>query len=273
MQQKEQKIINAYLNDKTLSLKDIQKLFGITRYSLDKLFKKNNIAKRKNQSEYCQKSRKWFFDEQFFLNETPETAYFMGFCLADGSLFKPAKSKYYTWYIGIHNKDNSILEQFCKWINIPKNHIRSYGYKNVIRLTSKFFDRDFSKWGIVQNKTYEAIPPNIRLDIIKYFLIGLIDGDGSIGCEPGKGYKFNLVSNKIITKWFETTIRSLGYNGKLTYEDNPDKVWNRIRITNKKDVLELAQILDINHCDFCLDRKWKTLKSILVRENLSNTND
>ncbi len=259
----EKKIIKTYLENIHVSLMDIKKTFNITRADLDKLFIKYGVSKRKNQSELIQKSRKWFFDEQFFLSETPETAYFMGFCLADGSLYKPTKSKYYRWYIGIHHKDKVLLEQFCKWLNLPTDHIKRYGSKSIISLMGKFFDRDFSKWGMVQNKTYNPIIPDIKKEFIRHFLIGLIDGDGSISFGKKTGYKFNLVCNKIITKWFENSIRELGYVGKLTYEDNPKKCWNRIRITNKKDILDLANILDINNSCFCLDRKWNAIKQCL----------
>jgi len=218
------KVCKTYKENKQISLNDIKKMFNINRYDLDRILSKNKIIKRKNQSKYIQKNRKLFFNEQFFLQKTPETAYFMGFCLADGSLFKP-KNGNWTWYIGIHFKDFCIIKMFLKWLNLKNKDYYKYKYKRIIRLTGHFFSKDFSNWGIVPNKTYEAVKPKIiSKNLIKPFLIGLLDGDGSISFDKKRGYKISLVCNTKIIKWFIKTIKSLGYTEKVTLKKYSKKI-------------------------------------------------
>src|SRR5690606_20301179 len=156
---KEQEIIETYVNNIEISLNDIQKMYNVGRRALNTILKRNGITKRKNQSEFCIKNQKCKLHEKFFLEETEKTAYFMGFNLADGSIFKAKKSKNFTWALEIHKKDKVLLDLFCDWLNIPKECILTHKNKIILRFTRNIFNNGFPQWGLVQNKTYKPTIP------------------------------------------------------------------------------------------------------------------
>lgn len=255
-------VCDLYFKNEHISVPYLQKMFSLSRRNIERILKNNNITIRKNQSSFLQTNKKYNFDKSFFFSETNQTAYFMGFSLADGSLIKSNRTN--SWNININKKDDSILHMFCDWLKIPIDSIKSRP-KNMIRLrfADKIFAEDFSKWGIVPNKTYKPVIPTINSNIIKPFLIGLIDGDGSIQFSKDKGYCLSLTGNIVILDWFIDIIKNLGYLGKYHYFKSEKGIWGRVRIANRKSILELSKILEINRCDFCLSRKWLNIKSDL----------
>ena len=137
-------------------------------YSAYWLAEKNNAicrscASRKNAKRKC--------DLSPLLDETPEAYYWVGFLLADGH-FENGRIKF---YLGIKDKDQiKKFANFIKWNGKIGSGI-SVKHTEIVEELCKKFD-------IKHNKTYE--PPktvlNHNKELLKYLVIGFIDGDGNI---------------------------------------------------------------------------------------------
>jgi len=261
-------------NKYTNSLSEEDKASMIKMYldgiTLEGVSKKFNVCKNtvkttlNNRGIKCRKTKdvlKTSFDKMFFLTKSDRLAYFYGFVLGDGTYSDKniAKIK-----IAVNSKDVSILENFCHWMTVDASHL--FHYKNTrcveFYIRDNIIKRDKKYWGVIENKTYNPIIPQIKnKKLLRYFLIGLIDADGHIVYGNNKGGQFQLVGNKKIMQWFISSINNLGYSGQIVHRTYEDKVWSRVCIYNKKDVMNLSKVLRVNECDFLLGRKWNNVKN------------
>jgi hypothetical protein len=186
------KIISLYQDG--YSSNYIVKLFNISNGTVFNYLKLRNVKSRSVKS-FSRNNKKYKFDISFFEKETPQLAYFFGFCLGDGNIGLNRGNSYLR--ISINKKDRGVLETFVKWINGDPGLIKDRKNVSELRLNHSFFKNDLSKWGIVKNKTYNPCTPIINNELLKYFLIGLIDADGTVKFNNGK-YKINIVGNKSI---------------------------------------------------------------------------
>jgi hypothetical protein len=242
-------IIKLYESGKTI--KSLGKDFQVSEAWMRKFLLSNNI-KTRSRSEVKQR----IFDTNFFFEETDELAYFMGFCLADGSI-SPVQSHRSTLEVCLHAQDISILNKFCDWTKYDKLFISKRKNREINRLcfNHKIFKQDFSKWGLVNNKTYYPVIPNVKDEFIKPFILGYIDGDGSI--KISRNSHFNIVGNKILIDWFCGKIHSLGFEHQFKFEDPSEKVWKRARLYQKQQIIDLSKILEIDkYRQLILPRKW-----------------
>lgn len=243
-----------------LNNKQVLKTKTYQTTNLDKI----DLGKIPTKSLLTGKYRKYTFDESFFMKESPESAYFFGFALGDGCLsIRPENSKYQLSF-QLNEKDHSILEQFCNWTSCSNKAI-GITTKNLhqLRFNNKklFTENDFSKWGLVCNKTINAVKPTIKNNI-NYFIIGLLDADGSISWNSNNNHSTNridLICNKLIIEWYIEAIKNLGFDGKITHFNPSNKSWARATIHRRKDIINLCNILDIQNCNFKLQRKWNKI--------------
>ena len=137
--------------------------------------------------------------------KTEIQAYLLGFHAADGSI----NNERSTLRIKVTKTDSEIINLFQEFIS-PNAHIRDVnGFKSTIRekevttktaneisIASKILTTDLSNFGFGQNKTYNELHiPNISEDLIRHFLRGYFDGEGSfIGSirKPNPPWQLNL---------------------------------------------------------------------------------
>jgi len=211
----------------------------------------------------------------FFSEEKPETYYFWGFILGDGSLITHKQGHRYL-SISLKETDRSVLERFCQWLNLSQQKIKrgTNNYQtNYVRLEvyGNLFKQDFTKYGLVSNKTYQPIVPQLDGELVKPFILGLIDADGSVAWKkpltnnkhPHRKVQYEhsiqLVGHPLIMDWVIGQLRLLGFRGQINHQLVKNK-WKRIRIQRKLDIIELAQILNLTkYYHLCLERKWKDL--------------
>lgn len=253
-------------------------LFGASGSSICNLLKLNNIVVRNpyDFSITLTNNRKTFyFNKSFFLTESNELAYMMGFALADGNLWLSKKHPSARFSFSIHEKDSIILDYFQKITSYNKPIVPdTIGNKKIkLFFTDPMFRyKSFNKWGLVPNKTYYPTILDINELYLKPFIIGYIDGDGSITWKKGKGYKFNIVGNKKTIDQIIYYIQILNKDHKFDwhFEDPPNKVWKRVILTNKNQVLQLVKTLEPWNY-FYLPRKWNSVIEH-IKENNNDKN-
>lgn len=115
-------------------------------------------------------------DLSVLLEETPETYYWVGFLLADGHFDKGRIN------FTLAKKDKKQVIKFAKFIGWKGSVKETEIYASVSPMHKDVVNKLCEKFDISGNKTYN--PPRTILihnkELLKYLLIGFIDGDGNI---------------------------------------------------------------------------------------------
>lgn len=176
-QSNKEEIVNLYYNEKELSFKDIAVKANVSERAVSRVLQEANINTRLKNKYIIEN------EDYFDCIDTEFKAYILGFICADG-------------YVGTHDdfcfvlSDNhienyNILEHFKNelGINIDIQHRHSKdGYGNyTFKFSNAHIVDSLIKLGITHNKleTRHNIP-DISCELIRHFIRGLFDGDGSI---------------------------------------------------------------------------------------------
>jgi len=174
-------IKDLYYNQK-LSFEKIAKMFGISNDTIDLVFKIYKLPKQ-HRGILIQK---YTYNENYFEKiDTPDKAYFLGWCYSDGNNY--TNEKYSRLSISIQEEDGYILEVFKKYLQ--SNHdIKSlkrrkphHKDKKALNICSNKISQDLINLGcvpakslILQFPTFDQVPEHL----MSHFLRGCFDGDG-----------------------------------------------------------------------------------------------
>lgn len=203
-----------------------------------------NCATRKNAKRKC--------DLSSLLKETPEAYYWIGFLLADGH-FENGRIKFH-----LASKDSDQVKKFANFIKWTGNFDdRGELGIGVAAKHTEVVDKLCKKFDISHNKTY--IPPKTILnhdkELLKYLLIGFIDGDGNI--EKQYNRRDCFIRIKVHKSWKEILKEFCELVGYDT---------NHVRV-NKQDYCELyfsdsnivTELKKETHIIPVLERKWQKI--------------
>lgn len=268
------KAIHMYtIENKTLEQIEIE--LDFPRKEVSKLLKRNNIQLR-DAKEY---NKKYFIDNKAFSCYSPEAVYWAGFIAGDGCIYSHGlgtgdkTNNYLNVTLQSSDRDRVIyLKNFLKYDG--KLYERKDGKSVALVVNSAEICRDLtSLYNITNRKTYDYIPPsNIPKEYIKYFILGLIDSDGSVL----RHKRPNKTTNRMRGEY----VYQIGFTG--TYEScvfMKDFFSSNIKIhTRHKDrdnnnftvlfqgneqVLRLCSLLyDENSIKFCMKRKYQNYLSL-----------
>lgn len=180
-QEQENQIISLYTVNK-LTMQKISELLGYkTDRTVRRILHKNNIPINRRQTN------RNLNDDYFSIIDTEEKAYFLGLLLADGCISYDTKNERQPMLrLQLIEEDKIILEQLRKALN-SNNRITKDERPNrktccTFSIRSQKIVNDLAKYSIIPNKTYlvEHFPKNISENLLKDFLRGYVDGDGSL---------------------------------------------------------------------------------------------
>ena len=165
--------------------------------TVSKILKKNNVDLR------CSGSKAIIYNESYFSNIDNEMkAYLLGFIYADGNV-RIDNNNNHIFQIELQHDDKYILETIreqlqcyvkvkdfnsltvsekLKPINkIIKDKNGRKSYTCSLQIISEKIYNDLNKLGVTPNKTFNLTFPNtLKEDLIRHFIRGYFDGDGSI---------------------------------------------------------------------------------------------
>lgn len=268
-------IVDAYKDG--YSVTSLSKIWHCDSRRISSVLRKHNVKIINHPFKYK-------FDENFFTSETIESYYFWGFILGDGCITVGSGGEFIS--LTLNRRDVSILENFCKWTKRDEKSIKFYDkISDYCRLDfhGKFFQNDFSKFGLVKRKTYNPVIPTIPDEFIKPYILGFIDADGSTAFHKkitnnslkknGEARKvqfensIQLVGHPIIMNWIIIKLREMGFKGHINFQTIPGKTdceWKRIRIQRKQDVIDLVKILEVDkYFSILLKRKWENAYAVI----------
>lgn len=189
------------------------------------------------------------------LEETPESFYWLGFLIADGSFYDNR------FELSLAEKDKEHLEKFANFIGFNKE----LAYRKKTKSYRLMFSNKNSipivmdKYGIIRNKTYNPIDFSIfekyPKELIMSMLIGIIDGDGNIQKNrSSNAFTIDISSHRLWVDFYNNLIDSLkicarikNYNSKPTIQS--------IKISKKEEINILYKYIKLNELPI-LNRKW-----------------
>lgn len=209
------------------------------------------------------------WDRRFFRKRNATVAYWAGFIMADGNLVirSPGHSSV---NLGVQETDEPHLERFRKAVGSTHSIVRvpsSTAYLSGQTIRSRPFRRihmsggatlpeDLAFWGVVSNKTYHWVEPQVTDRLLRHFLRGWFDGDGTTDYRKSGQQYFKVTGNRKALEWYADKLKELGVTADPYFtKPQGDGPACDMRINGRWQVLHIASVL-YREGDECLPRKW-----------------
>ncbi len=170
--------------------------------------------------------RAYTFNENYFSLPNTNNCYWGGWLASDGAVFDSFYGKYPTVKLQIQTRDLCVLERLSTDIafNGPFYYSKANRYVSISFFNSPQMVNDLDKsFNIIPRKSLVLLPPNITDENqIKAFIVGLIDGDGSIMLEKQyNSLRLSIVGTYELLSWVSDFMRPItGSKCKLGKEGN-----------------------------------------------------
>lgn len=119
-------------------------------------------------------------DSNFFKVWSPEMAYALGFIAADGNICHSGRA--YALHIACDDEDVINKLKVVMRYKGPVN--KKYRFNGKIsyslRLSDPIIFNDLQRLGVTERKSFTFTPPKIPKDLIRHFIRGYFDGDGTV---------------------------------------------------------------------------------------------
>lgn len=247
-----EEIRRLYIKEgKTLSY--IGGVFGTKGDTISKILKSEGVTINRA-------SKNRLFDHDFFESiDSEEKAYYLGLITADGGITLDPKGER-SPSVKVELIDRDVLETLSKCTNTGANiKIVNRKGRNLTYLwsvRSEKMAKDLKNLGVVPNKTntMTGINNNIREDLKRHYIRGLVDGDGSIYLSLG------LKHVSFTTKHWSFADEIQNAFKELTGKEDTKKIscYNGVhKITySGKDAIKLCEVL-YEDSKFYIKRKKK----------------
>ena len=256
----EEEIVKKY--NEGLSTLKIAEQYNVTPNVINRILVSEGV-RIKNPGEYA---RKYNVNHNFLDTiKTEEQAYFLGFFFADGSNTDKNLIK-----IRLSSIDEEILEKFNKILdsNYPIKHegpskVKDYICHEVAKLeiNSYRLSRRLEELGSPNHKTYILqFPDYIPNNLIRHFIRGYFDGDGTFTTKGEKYVQISITSTKDFLYKLKEIVNAEGIStGNVTDIKEAD---DRIGALGISSQLSVKNFLDWIYIDsnIYLDRKYKKYK-------------
>lgn len=213
-------------------------------------------------------------NEKFFEEiDSEEKAYILGFIFADGNI-SGSSDGHYRLRITLKATDLELLEkikgclEFTGEIKIRELKSKKYVRKEQpymiaeLSLSNKKLISDLKALGVTENKTFTCQFPVLKPELVRHFIRGHFDGDGSIyeRNEPSNPYRKPSMRIELMSaseEFFYDMLKHIQENVEGITDGGISKRKTSIRIT--KDVRQGLRILNWLYKDatIYLDRKYK----------------
>lgn len=179
------------------SMNKLAKYYGVNVKTVTSLMNYYNIKRNVDS----QGARKHFYDESYFETiNTEDKAYWLGFIMADGCVYRGSDKHSHRLQINLATKDKNTLEKFQKCINssykIQDKIIQQKYEVSLLKINSTKMCLDLISHGVTERKSLRCcFPTSVPNHLISHFIRGYFDGDGCISISNNKP-TFNIVGGK-----------------------------------------------------------------------------
>ncbi len=235
----------------------LSKIFEVGNSTIYRILKRNGELRRNNSQSY----RKHTLDESIFDQINEESAYWIGFLMADGNVhygLGQAQISLACSYKDINHlrKFKSFLQSGHKIVTYnAKKGKKEYPSCKITIRSNKIADTLF-KYGVTPRKTFTAKVCK-ELEYNRHFWRGVVDGDGSIGTNKKEYNFFQLLGS------FELMSQFKKYINFITNRVNVKKSGNIYRVSTTRGPAKLIIQNLYENTSVYLDRKRKIADSII----------
>ena len=275
----EQKDLVVKLYEELGSSVDVGKMFNVGHKIITRILEEKGIKRT------AAKKRQYKINESYFDNiDSPNKAYILGFLWADGCNF-PKKG---TVSMTLDEKDRDDLDNIrneigserpLEFIDYSNKHDFGYTYKNQYRLLlfSAHMCKALESIGMVPNKSLVVEFPILSNELVRHFIRGLFDGDGSICRHQYKNrnsYQHTLTITStlmICEKLVDIVQNELHINCHIYDASNHNGVTKVFNISGKNQIKKFMDWI-YNESDLKLQRKYERyIQYFYSDENMNNT--
>ena len=259
-----------YLNHPDETYKSVADKFNIHRQSMESIIKEKGYEfKELRRNKYEINST--FFD----YIETEETAYWLGFFLADGCIKKNNQIQLALSYNDYNHvlKFKTALNSQHEIVKESNSNLKKTSVAAVLRFHDIHMKESLNKLGIENNKTCKEIPyKDISNELIRHYIRGIVDGDGWFSyTKSSNSYEFGIGMGYDVLEWIEKQIHEI-LNIKHK-EIKPYKSDNFYRLRYfGKDARKILIWLYEDSTVY-LDRKYIKFKSLPFQNEIDNNSE
>lgn len=222
--------------------KQIGLTFGYSEGFVNTILKKHNLH---HQPRYrLNKSTNSIDEKYFYLIDSAEKAYWLGYLSADGCVNKQGSK------CTLISKDIETIEKFKNAVSsqhkISINERKDKRTQNIyrwysIQVTNRRFISYLIKYGITSTKSDILKMPSIQESLYSYFFAGLFDGDGSLGLRNKNKIRVSLISTKELLFFLQAYLIN-NFNAKVTkfqkVSIHKENVWKLLLYKDSKQFLD-----------------------------------
>lgn len=188
--------------------------------------------------------KKYNFNEDYFeVIDTEEKAYWLGFLYADGYIVNNDIDKQYRVVLTLSEDDISHVELFRKCLdsNNPIRRVRTVlddkeYFSSQFYIYSKKMVNNLYNLGCIQNKSLILKPPIINDNLVRDFIRGYFDGDGSVYYDKKRDrYIFSILGTNEVLSWIcnKIDIKAHIRNAKC------NSSCKEMRVNKKEDLIKI----------------------------------
>ena len=204
--------------------------------------------------------REYQKNEEFFSDWTEEMAYVLGWMFSDGNM-APGNRMF---RIKLTARDIGILERI-KSVLKTETPVRVTGKLSnyaILAVSSRRMCQDLIGLGCTQNKTHRFKTPNVPRKLLRHFVRGYFDGDGSIGFNKPNTIRIRIVG---ANKQFIYDLTQI-FKDELGIPINHKKVRNIWKCEYYGDnARKICGWMYFGCEDLCLERKRNRFKNHLKK--------
>ena len=198
---------------------------------------------------------KYTYDNTAFLYASKEAAYYAGLLSADGCIRNTGYSDY-NYVLDLSSNDYELvsgLKSFVKSTKpIYKKNIKSGNAHYVFTISNSFIIENIKLWNIKPRKSKFNDVPNIIRDnnqLMNYWILGLIDGDGSVQITKNNLPRIDILASKQIVDFISNLYNNLSFS---IYQERKVENLYHIVFSGKNAISLYNSIYD----PIALSRKW-----------------
>jgi DNA-binding CsgD family transcriptional regulator len=253
-------LYDLYINQNK-STAEIARIHDLSGHStVVKLLKKYGIEVRTSAEAVKTKT-----DISFFFELNKDLAYVLGVLATDGCVINN------TIKLGLNDKE--VIDWVADKVKYSRNigHITtSAGNKNYrIAIQNKKLVEELSRYGIVERKTHILKFPELPSELVRHYIRGVFDGDGSISVGKYRNHSGNYINKFSFTictasldfgnSLKEEIEKEIGGDRKLIYDKSSNMY--KYSVSSLEGVYRLKNWLYVDD-DFGMERKKIKFKEI-----------
>ena len=224
------------LYNETQSTYTIAEKYGVSSQTVTRAMDIYGIERNGNKG-----NRKHNFNDRYFeVIDTEEKAYWLGFIMADGCVYK-GTGETYRLQINLKYDDIAHLNKFQKAIKSDYQvAVKEVGGAKVaqLKVNSTKLCKDLIALGVTERKSLVCQMPNLPYELIRHFIRGYFDGDGCISLSVN-----DRLRKSVSIVGGELMLRSINEHLGLTLREVQGKSVHEIYSHDSNKMIEIYHYL------------------------------